>query len=157
MKNLIKVFCLATGLFLISNTADAQYRTGVYVNNQELDYQTLSNLQQYTGVLVQGYYYIDAYGNFGIVGYYPALNLAQAINTRQQSYPNSYQQRYNQNNSNYSYNNTGDYRDENAVDEWGKEGNTTYWRSKSTKAGVTRSGNDIIMRDSEGKVIYTNF
>ena len=46
MKNWIKMVCLFAGLMLMANAAEAQYTTGVYVNNQELNVQTINQLQQ---------------------------------------------------------------------------------------------------------------
>ncbi|MCB9298113.1 MAG: hypothetical protein H6559_34065 [Lewinellaceae bacterium] len=156
MKNWIKMFCLFAGLMLMANAAEAQYRTRVYVNNQELTLETLTALQQYTGVLVPGAYYIDAYGNFGVVGFYPSFNLVQVINARQQA-QNSYQQRYSNNSYRYSQSGGSDYIKKDASGTYGKEGGTSFWHSNYNDASIIRSGSDVILRNSDGEIIHTSF
>jgi len=65
----------------ISNT-QAQ-RTGVYINNVELNYAQLQKVQPYSGILYAGFYYLDQYGNFGLMGYRPYINLIQQIQNNQ--------------------------------------------------------------------------
>ena len=156
MKNWIKMVCLFAGLMLMANAAEAQYRTRVYVNNQELKFETLTALQQYTGVLVPGAYYVDAYGNFGVVGFYPSFNLAHAVNASQRA-QNSYQQGYSNNTYSYPQSSGSDYIKKNASGTYGREGGTSYWHSNYNDASINRSGSDVILRNSDGEIIHTSF
>lgn len=156
MKNWIKMFCLFAGLMLMANAAEAQYATGVYVNSQELNVQTLSQLQQYTGVLPPGAYYIDAYGNFGVVGFYPSFNLVQVINARQQA-QNSYQQGYSNNAYRFPQSGGSDYIKKDASGTYGREGGTSFWESNYNDASIIRSGSDVILRNSDGDIIYSSY
>lgn len=139
MKNFIKMFCMVAGLVLLSSSAEAQYRTGVYINNQELDATTLYQLQMVTGPLYQGQYYIDQYGNFGVVGYQPSFNLVQLIQQQRQA-----SQQYNQN---------GDYYMNNGHGVYGREGGTRFYHSSHSGAGITTDGETHIITNLNGDLI----
>ena len=82
MKNVlqsIRFASIAFVLLLSFTTAQAQNGTGVFINNEEMNTTQLSEIQQYTGVLLAGHYFLDHYGNFGVVGYSPAFNMRDMI------------------------------------------------------------------------------
>ena len=143
MKNLIKMFCMVTVLVFLSSSAEAQHRTGVYINNQELDATTLYQLQMVTGPLYQGQYYIDQYGNFGVVGYQPSFNLVQLMQQQQQA-----SQRYSQ-----QYNQSGNYYRSNGHGVYGRDGSARFYHSNYSGAGITTDGDTHVITDLDGKVI----
>jgi len=56
--------------------------TGVFVNGRELHAQDVAALQQLVGVVYQGRFWLDAYGNVGYEGGPALLNLAQVARQR---------------------------------------------------------------------------
>ena len=82
MKNVlqsIRFASIAFVWFLSFSSAHAQNGTGIYINNQELNANQLYELQEYTGVLQTGHYFLDQFGNFGVTGYGPAFNLKDMV------------------------------------------------------------------------------
>ena len=79
MKRSILVSALVITFLLLSSESMEAQHTGIFINNQEVNATTLMHLQKFSGRLYQGYYYLDQYGNFGIVGYYPSFNLVQRM------------------------------------------------------------------------------
>ena len=130
MKKLISMALLLGVFFICSNEMQAQ-RTGVYINNVEINSTVLSNLQKVTGPINRGAYYLDQYGNFGVVGYYPSFNLFSLM---QQYQANQYRQQNTSTRSNSQYYNQGNGR------YTFREGNTTGYSNSRTGVSVTTDG-----------------
>lgn len=81
MNSLVKPFLPLILILIVSlSSLIAQNGfSGVYVNSQPLTFDQTVKLQQLTGPLNMGYYYVDNYGNFGMSGYQPFINLNSAF------------------------------------------------------------------------------
>ena len=67
--------------------AQQEAPSGVFLNGESLTRQQAMELAYIIGVNVpRGRYYVDAYGNFGMEGYRPVVNLIQLIQQRQQAH-----------------------------------------------------------------------
>ncbi len=140
MKKSIFVLVLAIfAIFGARETATAQQRTGVYINQQEISAQDLMVLQQFIGPLYPGSYYVDAYGNFGVVGYQPSFNLYQVVQAVQAQWQQQQQSGYGN-----SYNSNGQsnyyYNDPNSSGYYFREGNVSGYGNHVTRNGVTTDG-----------------
>lgn len=149
MKKSIFVMIVALFAVLALPTEAEAQRTGVYVNNYELNPYDLQMLTQLTGPLYQGFYYIDQAGNFGVVGYYPSLNLYQVAQNlgmaqnQNRSAGSQYQQR-GSNNGEFRYQN-----DPASSGYYWQEGNASGWSNSNTGSSITTDGT------LEGTIIYS--
>lgn len=139
------------------STLMAQYEfSGVFVNNQPINQYQYSMLQQLTGSLRAGYYYMDNRGNFGVVGYRPFVNLYQAYQTwaaKQQTNQSNYYGNNQQasGNSNREY-----YRKSGTGYSWSDGKGNSGYKSDILDTSISRSGKDFII-NLGGGTIYSNF
>ncbi len=145
MKNLILVIaCALTFSFFSHSYGQYQQSTGtqVYVNQVEISVEELTLLQQLIGSVPAGNYYLDGYGNFGVVGYYPTVNLVQVV-----AYYNALQQQAtNQTYNNYNYfQNGGTYQQApNSAGVYWQEGNASGYFNHNTDISVSSDGNTSV-------------